>query len=61
MNGSGTVDIVDALLIAQYLVGLNSANFNAAVADVNRSGTVDIVDALVVTQYNVGLLTSFPC
>jgi hypothetical protein len=61
LNGSGTVDIVDALLIAQFYVGLNPANFNQAVADVNCSGTIDIVDALVVAQFYVGLLASFPC
>jgi aryl-phospho-beta-D-glucosidase BglC (GH1 family) len=61
VNGSGTVDIVDALLIAQYYVGLNPAGFVSANADVNCSGTIDIVDALVVAQYYVGLVTSFPC
>jgi hypothetical protein len=60
-NGNGTVDIVDALLIAQYYVGLNPAGFVSANADVNCSGTVDIVDALVVAQYYVGLITTFPC
>ncbi len=57
VNGSGVVDIVDALLIAQYYVGLNPANFNAAVADTNASGTIDIVDALRIAQYYVGIIT----
>jgi hypothetical protein len=61
VNGNGTIDIVDALQVAQYYVGLNPAGFNAAVADVNCSGTVDIVDALRVAQYYVGLLTSLVC
>ncbi len=61
VNGSGVVDIVDALLIAQYYVGLTPANFNTAVADVNCSGTIDIVDALRVAQYYVGLVTSLGC
>jgi hypothetical protein len=61
VNGSGTVDIVDALLIAQYYVGLNPVGFNAANADVNCSGTIDIVDALLVAQYYVGLVSNFPC
>jgi lysophospholipase L1-like esterase len=60
VNGSGTVDIVDALLVAQYYVGLNPASFNPANADVNCSGTIDIVDALLVAQYYVGLIT-LPC
>jgi arabinoxylan arabinofuranohydrolase len=61
VNGSGTVDIVDALLIAQYYVGLNPSGFVAANADVNCSGGIDIVDALLVAQYYVGLIASFPC
>jgi hypothetical protein len=61
VNGSGGVDIVDALLVAQYYVGLNPSNFNSALADVNCSGGVDIVDALLVAQFYVGLLSTFPC
>ncbi len=59
VNESGAVDIVDALLIAQYYVGLNPQGFVAANADVNCSGSIDIVDALLVAQYYVGLVTSF--
>jgi hypothetical protein len=61
VNGSGTIDIVDALLVAQYYVGLNPSNFNSTVADVNCSGSIDIVDALLVAQNYVGLITAFPC
>jgi endo-1,4-beta-D-glucanase Y len=61
VNNSGTIDIVDALLVAQYYVGLNPANFNSSVADVNCSGSIDIVDALLCAQYYVGLISSFPC
>jgi hypothetical protein len=61
VNNNGTVDIVDALLIAQYYVGLNPSGFVSANADVNCSGAIDIVDALLVAQYYVGLTTSFPC
>jgi hypothetical protein len=60
VNGSGAVDIVDALLVAQYYVGLSVANFDVSVADVNASSAVDIVDALLIAQYYVGLITSFP-
>ncbi len=61
VNGSGSVDIVDALLVAQYYVGLSPANFNQAVADVNCSGGTDIVDALLIAQYYVGLVSQFSC
>ena len=60
-NGSGAIDIVDALIIAQVYVGLNPSNYNAACADVNCSGSVDILDALLVAQMYVGLISSFPC
>lgn len=61
VNSSGSVDIVDALLIAQYYVGLNPANFDPAYADVNCDGSIDIVDALLVAQYYVGLLPDLAC
>jgi arabinoxylan arabinofuranohydrolase len=59
VNGSGAIDIVDALLIAQYYVGLNPSGFIAANADTNCDGSIDIVDALIVAQYYVGLIQSF--
>jgi len=61
VNGSGVVDIVDALLVAQFYVGLNPSNFNQALADTNCSGAIDIVDALLVAQKYVGLIANFPC
>jgi hypothetical protein len=57
VNGSGSVDIVDALLIAQYYVGINPSNFNPAMADVNKSGAIDIVDALLIAQCYVGIVS----
>ncbi len=59
VNSSGTVDIVDALLVAQYYVGLAPASFIAAAADVNRDGSIDIIDGLRIAQYYVGLITGF--
>jgi endoglucanase len=55
VNGSGTVDIVDALLVAQYYVG-DPITIDIGSADVNCSSTVDIVDALIIAQYYVGLV-----
>jgi hypothetical protein len=59
VNGDGVIDIVDALLIAQYYVDLNPANFIPGNADTNCDGLIDIVDALLVAQYYVSLITSF--
>ena len=61
VNSDGSIDIVDALLIAQYYVGLNPSNFDSTAADVNGDGSIDIVDALLVAQLYVGLLNEFPC
>jgi lysophospholipase L1-like esterase len=60
-NGDGEVNIVDALVIAQYYVGYNTTGIIISSSDVNCSGTVDIVDALMVAQYYVGLISTFPC
>ncbi|MCW8965689.1 MAG: glycoside hydrolase family 3 C-terminal domain-containing protein, partial [Candidatus Pacearchaeota archaeon] len=59
VNNDGSVDIVDALLIAQYYVDLNPANLNPEAADTNCDGQIDIVDALLIAQYYVGLSDSF--
>ena len=61
VNSSGGVDIVDALLIAQYYVGLNPSNFDATVADVNADGSINIVDSLRVAQLYVGLVSQLSC
>jgi lysophospholipase L1-like esterase len=61
VNNSGGVDIVDALLIAQYYVGLAPSGFVAANADTNCSGGIDVVDALLVAQRYVGLIAQFLC
>jgi hypothetical protein len=53
----GSIDIIDALLIAQYYVNLNPANFDSAMADVEGDGDIDIVDALLVAQCYVGLIS----
>jgi endoglucanase len=57
VNTTGAIDIVDALLVAQYYVGSAPANFNVAAADVTKDGSVDIVDALRIAQCYVGLIS----
>ena len=61
VDSNGSVNIVDALVIAQYYVGLNPSNFNSAVADVNRDSSINIIDALYVAQYYVGLISRLSC
>ena len=57
VNTSGNVDIVDALLVAQYYVGLDPENFDPGAADVSRDGSIDIIDALLIVQCYVGLVS----
>jgi len=59
VNSDGSINIVDALLIAQYYVGLNPSDFDISAADTNCDSSVNIVDALLVAQYYVGLISRF--
>jgi mannan endo-1,4-beta-mannosidase len=59
-NDNGSVDIVDALLVAQFYVGLG-VTINQSLGDVNCDNALDIVDALLIAQYYVGLIGEFPC
>ena len=61
-NGDGKTSMVDAMLIAQVVVGLRPpADIDPVMSDVNCSGTVTMVDAMLVAQYVVGLIGEFPC
>lgn len=61
VNSDSSVDIVDALLVAQYYVGLNPSPFDSNQADANCDGGIDIVDALLIAQYYVGLVDELSC
>jgi lysophospholipase L1-like esterase len=61
VNSNGSIDVVDALLISQYYVNLNPANFDSTVADVNADNAINIIDALLISQYYVGLLSQLSC
>jgi len=60
VNSKDGITIVDALLIAQFYVGLDPADFDEAAADVNADSKINIVDALLIAQYYVGLITELP-
>jgi|GEM_PF-4731037 len=60
VNSDGYIDIVDALLTAQYYVGLNPDGFNTDTADVDESGIINILDALFIAQYYVGIIDKLP-
>ncbi|MBN2737554.1 MAG: hypothetical protein JXR70_11275 [Spirochaetales bacterium] len=61
VNFDASVNIVDALLVAQNYVNIEPVVFYENAADVNCSGRPDIVDALLIAQYYVNLLERFPC
>jgi len=60
VNNDNSVTIVDALLVAQFYVGLNPQVFDRSLADINSDGAIDIVDALIIAQIYVGLQTPVP-
>lgn len=62
VNGDDNITIVDALMTAQYYVGLNPFPFDADAADVSGcDGVITILDALVIAQYYVRKIAEFPC
>ena len=52
-NNDGSVDISDAILIAQYTVDTTLELDDLVAADVNGDGCVDIADAILIAQYTV--------
>jgi len=66
VNGDGVVNIGDALLTAQYDVGLRTCGqapfSHSELCDVNRDGACNIGDALKMAQCDVGLIScAFVC
>jgi beta-glucanase (GH16 family) len=59
VNGDNRITIVDALMTAQYYVGLNPSGFIASRADTNCDGRITVVDALIIAQYYVGSISRF--
>jgi len=60
VDNNQSVNILDALVVSQYYVGLTPAVFYANAADVDGNGSINIVDALLIAQYYVGLIIEFP-
>jgi hypothetical protein len=52
---NGMVDIIDALMIAQYAAGIIPSVFYPENADVNADGKTNILDALFVARQAAGL------
>jgi hypothetical protein len=60
VNDDNKIDIVDALLVARYYVGMEEILARLDNADVNADSRIDIVDALLIAQFYVGIIQSFP-
>lgn len=54
VNGDGSVNASDALMVLRKSVGYNDAGFNANRADLDNNGKVNASDALRVLQISVG-------
>ena len=67
-NQDGYVNIVDALVVAQYSVGISNPTITEYIkngkgdkyCNINLKSPVDIVDALIIAQYSVGNISSLP-
>ncbi|MBN1697122.1 MAG: dockerin type I repeat-containing protein [Spirochaetales bacterium] len=59
VNDGGNINIVDALLINSYYVGLDPPKFHKSAADINGDGRITIIDTLLVAKYDVGLISEF--
>ena len=59
VNGSGSVDIGDAVCIVNHLVGKDSETIIERVADTNGNGQIDIGDAVCIVNLLVGKIASF--
>jgi hypothetical protein len=57
VDGDDSIDIIDALLVAQYYVDLDPAGFTEPLeaGDSDCDGDVDIIDALLIAQKYVNL------
>jgi mannan endo-1,4-beta-mannosidase len=60
-NGNGSVEITDALAVAQKAAGMNPNPFNSAQADANCDNVVNINDALLIARYCAGLVSVPTC
>ena len=60
VDANGTVNIVDALIVAQFIVSLDPLPWDAWTYDVDCNSKIDIIDALIIAQYYVGMRDSLP-
>lgn len=58
VNGDGTVDAADAVLVQRYDTGMITLNdIQLKAADVNSDGIADAADAVIIMRYDAGLIS----
>ncbi len=66
VDGSGTIDVIDAILVLKHIVGLiNVGDIHGPEALVrgkvsSGSGSIHVGDAILILRYVVGLINTFP-
>jgi hypothetical protein len=60
-NGDGEISVLDAMVVAQYIVGdIDETQLNLAAANVNGDEEISVLDAMLIAQHIVGDITQFP-
>ena len=59
-NNDSEIDIIDALMVARYSVGLSAPNIVISSCDVDGNTVINIIDALIIAQYYIRLISHFP-
>ena len=54
VNGDGSIDLTDAIMIIYSSLGSEQKGFIAMAADVNGDGSIDLTDAIIVIYQSLG-------
>ena len=61
VNGDEGINVLDAMLVAQYIVGdIGADKINLDAADVNGDEGINVLDAMLIAQFIVGDIDQFP-
>ena len=55
VNGDGTTDLTDAIMIVYYSLGQVQTGFIESATDVNNDGIIDLTDAIIVVYKSLGV------
>jgi hypothetical protein len=61
VNGDDDITVLDAMCVAQYIVGdIGADKLNVDAANVNGDGDITVLDAMLIAQFIVGDIDHFP-